>query len=196
MIDIIAELPMFIGKNIIGGLFMAVSLIIFVRLLFNKKIETKISLEIIRWIIIFYYCVALISWLLILIFPHSGEYAFLNRATGPYAWAYWLMFLMNSIVPLVLLNKKIGKKIYIIFLLTLFMNIGWIFEYFVILTTSFHRDYFDGNYIDFLLNGRQIQTLIKGFFIGLISLIIGNGISKWKMLTKEKRTHNRVGGFD
>ncbi|WP_108801903.1 hypothetical protein [Aquimarina sp. Aq107] len=192
MIDKIAEIPMFIGKNIIGGIFIGVALIILVRLLFKEKIETIISLEIIRWIIITYCFIASISWLLLLIFPHSEEYAFLNRATGPYAWAYWLMLLMNTVVPFILLNKSIGKKIYIIFFLTLFMNIGWIFEYFIIFVTSLHRDFSDGNHTDLLLNSRQIKTLVKGFFIGLISLVAGNGIRKWSTLTKEKRTHNNV----
>ncbi|WP_298423463.1 hypothetical protein [uncultured Kordia sp.] len=180
MIDQIAEVPMFIGKNIIGNIFIGIALIILVRLIFKEKIETKISLELIRWIVIIYCVITCISWLLLLIFPYSEKYAFLERATGPYAWAYGLMLLLNCVFPLILLSKNIGKRIYIVFFITLFMNVGWIFEYLVIAVASFHRDYYNSSYTDFILNNRQINALVKGFFIGIVFLILGNGIKKWK----------------
>ncbi|WP_103863493.1 hypothetical protein [Aquimarina sp. I32.4] len=182
MIDKIIELPMFLEKNIIEGLFTGVILIIFVRLFFKEKIETIITLEIIRWTIITYCLITLITWLLILMFPISKNYVFLDRITGLYAWLYWLFFLLNTVIPLILLNRKVGKKIYIVFLLTLLMNIGWAFESFLILKSSSYMNYIENNYIGFFFNGRQIPILIKGFFVGLISLVIGNGIRKWKHL--------------
>lgn len=181
MIDKFAELPIFLGNNIIRGLFVGVALIIFVRILSKGKIETDISLKIIRWIVILYCLIALTSWLLLLIFPHSEKYAFLDRATGPYAWAYWLMLIMNCLAPLILLNKNISKKIYVIFIITLLMNIGWILEYFIIFITSIHRDYSNNDYSVYWLHSREITILTKGFFIGLIALIIGNGIKKWNL---------------
>lgn len=171
---------MLFGNNIIRGIFVGIALIILIRLVFKEKIETVISLEIIRWILISYSLITIISWLLLLIFPHSEKYAFLDRATGPYAWAYWLMLLMNCVVPLILLNKNIGKKIYIIFFISLFMNFGWLFERFVIIVTSIHRDYASNAFDYQILNSRESLILMKGFFVGLITLIIGNGIKKLK----------------
>ena len=180
---------MFLGKNIINGIFVSVALIIIIRLFLKKKVETHISLEIIRWTIVSYCFITIISWLLLLIFPHSEKYAFLERATGPYAWAYWLMLLFNCVTPLILLNKNIGKKIYLIFLITLFMNFGWIMEYFIILISSMHRDYDSGSAYEFPRYSRQLATLTKGFFLGIVVFIVGNGIKKLK---EKKRTHNNV----
>lgn len=180
MIDKFAEIPMLFGNNFIRGIFVGVAFIIFVRLLFKRKIETVISLEIIRWILISYSILTIISWLLLFMFPHSEKYAFLERATGQYAWAYWIMLIMNCVIPLLLINKKIGKNIYIIFLISLFMNLGWLFEKFVIIVTSFHRNYPNNEYALSLINSRELIIVTKGFCIGLISLIIGNGIKKLK----------------
>ena len=169
---------MLYGNNSVRVIFVGIVLIILVRLLSKGKIETVISLEIIRWILITYS--SIISCLLLLIFQHTEKYAFLDRATGQYAWAYWLMLITNCVVPLILINKKIGMKIYIIFIISLLINFGWLFERFVIIITSIHRDYQSNKYDYSFLDSREFIILMKGFFVGLISLIIGNGIKKLK----------------
>ena len=39
------------------------------------------------------------------------QYAFLNRATGPYAWAYWSMMTCNVFSPQFMWFKKLGPPI-------------------------------------------------------------------------------------
>ena len=39
------------------------------------------------------------------------QYAFLNRATGPYWWAYFLMMTCNVVSPQVMWSKKIRTNI-------------------------------------------------------------------------------------
>jgi len=180
MIDKITELPMFLANNSIGGLFISVALIIFIKFLLKEKIETKITLEIISCVVIIYSTISLISWLLVFVFPNYKNYVFLNIKTVLFTRVYWLFFLINSLVPLILLNKKVRKNIYIIFLLSLFMNLGWVFEWFLKLKTTNYMYYFEGNYTDFYFSGRQTPTLIKGFIVGLVFLIIGNVIKKSK----------------
>tara|TARA_R110002050_G_scaffold138408_1_gene262153 strand:- start:54 stop:608 length:555 start_codon:yes stop_codon:yes gene_type:complete len=184
MIDKYAELVSLIGHNLIRGIFISVILLIIVKMLFKRKLETEISLRIIKWIIIIYSFAALTSYSLLFIFPHEEKYAFLERANGPYSWAYWLMLFANCIIPLILLNKRIGKNIYIILCITIFMNIGWVFESFVIHMTSMHRDYISDNFNPYLPSKGETRILIQGFVIGLISLLIGNGIQKWRIKTE------------
>ena len=68
-------------------------------------------------------------------------FAFLNRAFGPYAWAYWIMVTCNVISPQIFWFKKARTSIPILFVLSIVINIGMWFERFVIIVTSLHRDF-------------------------------------------------------
>jgi len=67
--------------------------------------------------------------------------AFWNRATGPYAWAYWLMMTCNLFVPQLLWSKRLRTSVPVLFVVSLLVNVGMWFERFVIIVTSLHRDY-------------------------------------------------------
>lgn len=69
------------------------------------------------------------------------QYAFLNRMTGPYAWAYWIMITCNVISPHLFWFKKVRENMIVVFILSLVVNVGMWFERFVIIVTSLHRDY-------------------------------------------------------
>jgi len=68
-------------------------------------------------------------------------FVFLNRALGPYAWAYWIMVSCNVITPQLFWFKKIRTNMVIVFILSIFVNIGMWFERFVIVVSSLSRDY-------------------------------------------------------
>src|ERR1044072_6360771 len=68
-------------------------------------------------------------------------FTFKNRATGPYAWAYWTMISCNVISPQLFWSKRLRTSIPVSFALSIFVNIGMWFERFVIIVTSLHRDY-------------------------------------------------------
>jgi len=69
------------------------------------------------------------------------HYAFMNRATGPYWWAYVIMIGCNVFSSQLLWIKKLRKSLVFTFLLSIVINIGMWFERFVIIVTSLHRDY-------------------------------------------------------
>ena len=84
-------------------------------------------------------------------------FAFINRAFGPYAWAYWIMVSCNVISPQFFWFKKLEPSIPIMFIISIFVNIGMWFERFVITVTSLHRDflpsswdYYSPTYVDVL----------------------------------------------
>jgi len=68
------------------------------------------------------------------------RFAFVNRAFGPYAWAYWIMITCNVISPQLFWFKKCRTTISILFTLSIVVNIGMWFERFVIVMTL-SRDY-------------------------------------------------------
>jgi molybdopterin-containing oxidoreductase family membrane subunit len=69
------------------------------------------------------------------------QFAFVNRAFGPYAWAYWIMVSCNVISPQLFWFKKIRTSPWIMFVITIFVNIGMWFERFVITVSSLSRDF-------------------------------------------------------
>ena len=68
-------------------------------------------------------------------------FAFINRAFGPYAWAYWIMVSCNVLSPQIFWFKKARRNIAIIFTASLLVNVGMWFERFVIVVTSLANDF-------------------------------------------------------
>ena len=69
------------------------------------------------------------------------KFTFLNRAFGPYAWAYWIMITCNVVVPQMFWFKKLRTSIPVMFMASILINIGMWFERFVIVVTSLSRDF-------------------------------------------------------
>ncbi|MBK9119395.1 MAG: polysulfide reductase NrfD [Phycisphaerales bacterium] len=72
---------------------------------------------------------------------HFEQFAFLNRALGPYAWAFWTMIACNVCIPQLLWFRRIRTNVWTILCVAMAVNIGMWFERFVIVVTSLHRDF-------------------------------------------------------
>ena len=93
------------------------------------------------------------------------QFAFINRAFGPYWWAYWIMFTCNVITPQLFWVKKIRISPVATFIISIFVNIGMWFERFVIIVTSLHRDYLPSSWAMF--NHTWVEV---GIFVGTFGL--------------------------
>ncbi len=103
-----------------------------------------------------------ISWYSGVEYEH---FALLNRATGPYWWAYWIMMTANVISPQLLWIKKLRTNLAFTFCLSIVINIGMWFERFVIVVTSLHRDYLTSSWTMYK------PTIVEvGLFIGTLGL--------------------------
>ena len=69
------------------------------------------------------------------------KYAFMNRALGPYAWAYWTMVACNVAIPQLLWLRAFRRRVWLMYPIVILVNVGMWFERFVIIVTSLHRDY-------------------------------------------------------
>lgn len=69
------------------------------------------------------------------------QYAFANRALGPYWWSYWGMMTCNVISPQLFWVRKLRRSVWFTFFMSIVINCGMWFERFVIIVTSLHRDY-------------------------------------------------------
>ena len=102
------------------------------------------------------------------------QYAFLNRAFGPYAWSYWIMVSCNVIVPQIFWLKKMRRNIKVMFIVSILVNVGMWFERYVIVVTSLHRDFLPSNWGMFKMTFFDLGVLIGSFgmFLTLFLLYI------------------------
>jgi Ni/Fe-hydrogenase subunit HybB-like protein len=147
--------PYFVAGAIFSGFAMVLTLMIITRKVF--KLEDYITMghiELMNIVIIITGSIVGIAYITELFIAwYSGvpgeQYAFLNRISGPYAWAYWIMMTCNVISPQVFWIKKIRTSIVATFILSIIVNIGMWFERFVIIVTSLHRDYLPSSWAMF-----------------------------------------------
>ncbi len=139
--------PYFVAGAIFSGFAMVMTLMIVARKAFHlENLITMRHLENMNKIIMAtgtmvgyaYGMEFFIAW-------YSGNdyetFTFINRAAGPYAWAYWTMVSCNVLFPQLFWFKRFRTSIPLMFVLSIIVNIGMWFERFVIIVTSLHRDY-------------------------------------------------------
>jgi Ni/Fe-hydrogenase subunit HybB-like protein len=139
--------PYFVAGAIFSGFAMVVTVLVFVRTIFNlENIITLDHLEKMNKIVLAtgsmvgysYAMEFFIAW-------YSGvpseQFVFINRAFGPYAWAYWIMVSCNVIFPQLFWFKKIRRSIPIMMIIVILVNVGMWFERFVITVSSLSRDF-------------------------------------------------------
>ncbi len=102
------------------------------------------------------------------------RFAFLNRAFGPYAWAYWTMVTCNVVTPQLFWFRRIRQSVAATFVLSIFVNVGMWFERFVIIVTSLHRDYLPSSWGYFRPTIVDVSTFVGtfGLFLTLFLLFI------------------------
>jgi molybdopterin-containing oxidoreductase family membrane subunit len=102
------------------------------------------------------------------------RYCFVNRATGPYWWAYWTMVSCNVLSPQFFWSKRLRTCIPFVFCISIVVNIGMWFERFVIITTSLHRDFLPSSWSMYSPTWVEIWTFIGtfGLFMTLFFIFI------------------------
>jgi len=147
--------PYFVAGAIFSGFAMVLTLLIITRKVYNLEDYITIKhLELMNIVIIVTGSIVGIAYLTELFMAwYSGveyeQYAFYNRVTGPYWWAYWSMMTCNVISPQLFWFKKIRTNIAATFIISIIVNIGMWFERFVIIVTSLHRDFLPSSWAMF-----------------------------------------------
>jgi len=139
--------PYFVAGAVFSGFGMVATVLIFVRKVFDMEhIITMNHLDNMMKILLAtgsmvgyaYAMEFFIAW-------YSGnpieQFVFINRAFGPYAWAYWIMISCNVLFPQLFWFKKIRRSIPIMLTIVILVNVGMWFERYVIIITSLHRDF-------------------------------------------------------
>ncbi len=162
--------PYFVAGAIFSGFAMVVTLMILIRIGMPqmKDYVTINHLEVMNKIIMAtglmvgyaYASEFFIAW-------YSGveyeKYAFINRAFGPYWWSYWIMAGCNVIIPQIFWFRNMRRSIPVMFVVSIFVNIGMWFERFVITVTSLHRDFLPANWGMFNFTFYDFGVIIGSF---------------------------------
>ena len=170
--------PYFVAGAIFSGFAMVNTLLIIMRKVSNLENYITIQhIELMNIVIMITGSIVGVAYITELFIAwYSGveyeQYAFLNRATGPYWWAYWAMMTCNVFSPQFMWFPKLRRSIMFSFFISIVVNIGMWFERFLIIVTSLHRDYLPSSWTMFSPTWVDIGIFIGtiGFFFVLFLL--------------------------
>ncbi len=100
------------------------------------------------------------------------RWIFINRAMGDYAWAYWTMVACNVVSPQVYWFKKARRSIPLMFIISIFVNIGMWFERFTIIATTLHHDFLPASWGYYTPTWVEISIFVGTFGIFLTLFLL------------------------
>ena len=130
------------------------------------------------------------------------QYAFANRALGPYWWSYFGMMFCNLVSPQVFWFRKLRRNIAVTFVMSILINIGMWFERFVIIVTSLHRDYLPSSWVYYSPTWVEVGIFVgsMGVFMTLFLLFCrffpAIAIAEVKSILKVSGNQYRQGQLD
>lgn len=197
--------PYFVAGAIFSGFAMVMSLAIMIRKIFIledfitiRHLERMAKIMLLTGMMVGYaYSVEFFTaW-------YSGNayeaFAFINRATGPYAWAYWTMIFCNVVAPQIFWFKKLRTSVPVLFIASIFINIGMWFERFVIVVSSLANEFLPANWSYYRPTIWEISTFVGSFglFFTLLLLFVRYvpmiAISEVKGVLPQADPHQRGG---
>ncbi|APH40828.1 Hydrogenase [Leptospira interrogans serovar Copenhageni/Icterohaemorrhagiae] len=162
--------PYFVAGAIFSGFAMVVTLMVIAREVFNlkdyitmKHLENMNKVIMVTGLIVglAYSTEFFMAW-------YSGNeyegFTFVNRAFGPYGWAYFIMFSCNVFSPQVFWWKKLRTNIPVMFIISIVVNIGMWFERYVIVMTT-HADFLPSSWDMYMPTVYDFMMLIGTFGI-------------------------------
>ena len=199
--------PYFVAGAIYAGFAMVLTLAIPLRAMYRlhdfitmRHLENMAKITLITGLVVVYgyACEAFFGW-------YSGNeyerFMLKNRVYyGPYAWSYWALLLCNFIVPQLLWSKRLRRKLPVVFMVCMFVNVGMWLERFVIIVTSLHRDFIPGSWDMYYPTFWDFSTLAGtiGLFLTLMFLFVRVlpmiSIFEMRTLLPEAHPKKREGG--
>ena len=172
--------PYFVAGAIYSGFAMVLTLIIPLRSWYNlrdlitmRHIESSAKLMLGTGLIVAYgYSMeAFFAW-------YSGDkyesFMYWNRVTGPYGICYAMLILFNIAIPQLLWIRKVRLNVVLVWIISIFVNMGMWLERFEIVVTSLHRDFVPSSWGIYIPSKWDWATYAGtlGFFTFLIFLFV------------------------
>ncbi|MFZ5828618.1 MAG: NrfD/PsrC family molybdoenzyme membrane anchor subunit, partial [Planctomycetota bacterium] len=170
--------PYFVAGAIFSGFAMVLTLLVPAREFFGlKNIVTIRHLDNMNKIILATGCMVGYAYATEFFIAWYGgniyeKFVFLNRAFGPYAWAYWTMVTCNVVVPQVFWFRWARTTPWFMFIVAILVNIGMWFERFVIIASSLSRDFLPSSWGYFRPTSIDIALLVGSFGLFLTLFLL------------------------
>ena len=145
--------PYFVAGAIFGGFAMVLTLMLPIRKLYgledlitHKHVDNMAKIILLTGTIVGY------AYIMELFISYYGANKFeadafhLRILSGPYTWAYYCMFFCNVIAPQVFWRQWCRHNLWVVFIISNFVNFGMWFERFVIIPTTLARDFLPGQW--------------------------------------------------
>jgi molybdopterin-containing oxidoreductase family membrane subunit len=91
------------------------------------------------------------------------QLAFINRASGPLAFGYWIMVACNVLIPQLLWFAAVRRKLLVVFVISILVNVGMWFERFMIIAGSLERDFLPSSWTWYRPTSIELATLVGSF---------------------------------
>jgi Ni/Fe-hydrogenase subunit HybB-like protein len=172
--------PYFVAGAIYSGFAMVLNLIIPIRRVYGLQnlitVRTLNNMAVVTlvtcWMVTYGYIMeAFMAW-------YSGdvfEKAMMHdRAFGPYGWIFWILMMLNCVIPQLLWSRKIRTHDIALFFVALSANIGMWVERFVIVVQSLSHDFVPSIWRVYKPTKWDVLTLLGtvGLFLTLQFLFI------------------------
>ncbi len=164
--------PFFVVGAIFSGFAMVITLVVLMRKLY--KLEAFITdrhIDAICRILVFISLIMGTAYITeIFMAWYSGSdvefYTFFrNRITGDYAFEFWAMFIFNALLPQLFWMRKIRRSLWIVFAISIFINIGMWYERYIIVVSSLSKDYLPSSWAEYH------PTMVEiGFYVGTLGM--------------------------
>ena len=172
--------PYFVAGAIYSGFAMVLNIIIPIRRIYHLQnlitIRTLNNMACVTlatcWMVSYGYIMeAFMAW-------YSGETferaMMHDRAFGHYGWIFWVLILVNCVIPQLLWSRKVRTNDVLLFLVALSANVGMWIERFVIVVQSLHHDFVPSSWEMFYPTAWDWATLFGsiGLFLTLMFVFI------------------------
>ncbi|HKI88139.1 MAG TPA: NrfD/PsrC family molybdoenzyme membrane anchor subunit, partial [Draconibacterium sp.] len=166
--------PYFVIGAIFSGFAMVLTLVVLMRVLYKMNdFITDSHIDAICRVLIFISLIMGTAYVteIFLAWYSGSEYEmytfFHNRIFGDYSYQWWTMFLSNAIVPQLFWFKAVRKKIWVVFIISIIINVGMWFERFNIVVSSLSKDFLPANWATY-----HPTWVEMGFFIGTLGMFM------------------------
>ena len=172
--------PFFVDGAIFSGFAMVIVLVLPMRHFFGlhryvteRHLDALAKLLLVTGLLLtyFYVCEAFTAW-------YSGDHferaSLFWRVTSSYAWALWLMYFCNCIVPLALFWRRVRVSPVPLYVVCVFVLIGMWFERFNIIVPSLAHDFYPytwGIYLPTIVDTTIVVASFAWFFLLFLGCI-------------------------
>lgn len=164
--------PFFVVGAIFSGFAMVLTLVVLMRKLYNMgDFITDSHVDAVCRVLIFVSLIMGTSYIteLFIAWYSGSEYEFFtffkNRMTGDYAFEFWAMFIFNAILPQLFWSRKVRRSIWIVFIISILINVGMWYERYVIVVTSLSKEFLPATWAPYH------PTMVEvGFYVGTLGM--------------------------